>query len=61
MSTCASQRRPPTLLQALMWQDDLIGVAVLVMACLNGMNPPVLGGQHLISLVWLEEMWHDQI
>ena len=41
-----------------MWQDDLIGVAKFVNACLNRMTPPppFRGVQHLISLVWLEDL-----
>ena len=46
----------PKTMQAFMWPDDLIGVARFVNRCLNKVNPPLLGGQHLISLVWLEEM-----
>ena len=34
-------------MQAFMWQDDLIGVAKFVNACMQKIK-------HLISLVWLE-------
>ena len=46
----------PETMQAFMWQDDLIGVAKFVNVCLKKVNPPLLGGQHLISLVRLDEM-----
>ena len=36
-------------MQAFMWQEDLIGIAKFVNACLHWVK-------HLISLVWLEEM-----
>ncbi len=42
-------------MQAFMWQEDLIGVAKFINACLHKMNRP-LRVKHLISLVWLEEM-----
>ena len=44
---------PQTML-AFMWQDDLIGVANFIDACLRKMTG--LRVKHLISLVWLEEM-----
>ena len=54
-------------MQAFMWQEDLIGVAKFVTACLRKMSrwkARSEGGtqtrhmrvKHLISLVWLEEM-----
>ena len=48
-------------MQALMWQwqEDLVGVAKFVNACSNKMN--LLRVKHLISLVWLEEMYSDLI
>ncbi len=39
---------------AFMWQDDLTGVASFVNACPNKVKPPLRGGQHLMSLVWLD-------
>ena len=41
-------------MQAFMWQEDLIGVARFISACLHKTHP--LRVKHLISLVWLEEM-----
>ena len=51
-----SQRsyRCHALMQAFMWQDDLIGVAESVNAGLHKMGP--LRVKHPISLVWLEKM-----
>ena len=59
--------RDPQTMQAFMWQEDLIGVAKFVTACLRKMSrwkARSEGGtqtrhmrvKHLISLVWLEEM-----
>ena len=49
-------------IQALMWRCDLSDVAKFVNACLSRVTPLFPGGgQHLISLVWLEEMQHDLI
>jgi len=60
----ASLFEGPEIVEDFMWQDDLIGVAILSIhvwkRCILQVAHPV-GAKHRISLVWLKELLSDLI